>query len=383
MKNRNNIRYRFLLIHRWLGLISGLVVFIVSITGCVYVFEEEWRDLFQHKYLYVTHTDREKKPITELLNIVRRAYPKEQVTSINFLEEKNSAFIFWTKSFKTISINPYNGKIIGHRHMRRDFMSMVLEMHVHLYMGSLGSHIVRWNVAIFFVMCISGLILWWPRQKRFFRQAVTIRWKTKNWKRLNWGLHSVPGFYALGVLLIISLTGIFWVFDSAKSVASFVTQSQQTRTPAVQSMMLLPAKANPLDSAYSQASFANPGARQVFISVPVDSVAPIRILLRYPYIIVRKETTIWFDQYSIANLHTDSYTRYSRYDYVSRSIYDFHTGRIAALGIGSKIVYFLAALFAASLPVTGLLIWYGRRNKRKSKLLSPENSHNHERMENI
>ena len=348
-------------------------MFIVSMTGCLYVFEEEWREVFQSKFLYVKNSEGNRKSISDLSKIVQQAYPHEQITSIRFFEEKNSAFVFWTKDLKTISINPYTGTIIGHRNMRADFMSVVLEIHLHLFMGKIGAQIVRWNVLIFFIMCISGLILWWPKQKRFLKQAVTIKWKTSNWKRLNWGLHSVLGFYALFVLLIISLTGIFWVFDSAKKIVSFATQSSEWKAPNVQSRYSGLTKENSLDSAYRSAVIANPGARQVFIAIPPDTISPIRILLRYPYTIVRKQTTVWFDQYSIANLHTDSYKKYSRYEYVSRSIYDFHTGRIRALGIGSKIVYFLASLFAASLPITGLLIWYGRKKKAIRKAVITAN----------
>ncbi|WP_262920615.1 PepSY-associated TM helix domain-containing protein [Hymenobacter sp. 5516J-16] len=43
--------------------------------------------------------------------------------------------------------------------------------------------------------------------------------------------------------------------------------------------------------------------------------------------------------------------------------YDIHTGQI--LGLGGKIVAFLASLISASLPVTGTIIWWGRRNKAK------------------
>jgi uncharacterized iron-regulated membrane protein len=41
--------------------------------------------------------------------------------------------------------------------------------------------------------------------------------------------------------------------------------------------------------------------------------------------------------------------------------YDIHIG--AVLGYPGRIVAFLAALIAASLPITGLLIWLGRRKK--------------------
>lgn len=344
------------------------MVFIVSITGCLYVFEEEWREVFQHKYLHVKNTAGDRKSITQLTTIIQNAYPKDVITNIRFLEEKDAAFIFNTKNSKAISIDPYSGVIIGYRNMKADFMSVVLDIHLHLFLGKTGAEIVRWNVLIFFIMCVSGLVLWWPKQKRFFKQAVTIRWKTSNWKRLNWGLHSVLGFYALFVLVIISLTGIFWVFDTAKNLVSAATASPVWKSPEIKSVPAVLRKENPLDSAYNYARMANPGAKQVFISVPPDSLAPIRILFRYPYAIVRKQTTAWYDQYSIANLHTDSYKRYTRYEYVSRSIYDFHTGRIRALGIGSKIIYFLASLFAASLPVTGFLVWYGRKKKTKQKM---------------
>lgn len=34
-------------LHLWLGLISGIIVFIVAITGCIYAFQEEIRGVFQ------------------------------------------------------------------------------------------------------------------------------------------------------------------------------------------------------------------------------------------------------------------------------------------------------------------------------------------------
>ncbi len=40
-------------IHLWLGLGTGLIVFVVSITGCMYVFEEEIREATQKERLCV------------------------------------------------------------------------------------------------------------------------------------------------------------------------------------------------------------------------------------------------------------------------------------------------------------------------------------------
>jgi uncharacterized iron-regulated membrane protein len=366
IKQSQKIRKAFLLVHRWAGLTAGLVVFIVSVTGCLYVFEEEWREIFQHKYLYVQQVKEKRKSITELSTFVQAAYPNEKITQLRFLEQKDAAFIFHTQSMLAVSINPYTGAIIGHRNLKTDFMNVVLDIHLHLFLGRVGKEIVRWNVLIFLGMCITGLILWWPKQKRFLRQSTTIKWRTKNWKRLNWDLHSVLGFYALFVLLIISLTGIFWVFDTAQHLVRIATGSPAWKAPEVRSMPTVLKKESPLDSAYVFATLQHPGAEQVFIAIPSDSVESIRVLFRLPYTIVRRQATVWFDQYSIKHLHTESYKKYTRYENLSGSIYDFHTGGIRALGIGSKIIYFLASLFAASLPITGTLIWFGRRNKRKN-----------------
>jgi uncharacterized iron-regulated membrane protein len=49
---------------------------------------------------------------------------------------------------------------------------------------------------------------------------------------------------------------------------------------------------------------------------------------------------------------------------ISAMNYDIHVG--AVLGIPGKILAFLASLIAASLPVTGFYIWWGRRNKKQA-----------------
>jgi uncharacterized iron-regulated membrane protein len=43
--------------------------------------------------------------------------------------------------------------------------------------------------------------------------------------------------------------------------------------------------------------------------------------------------------------------------------YDLHTGLI--LGLGGKLIAFVVSLTAASLPVTGFLVWRGRHTRKK------------------
>ena len=47
-----NLKKAIGLLHLWLGLASGLIVFVVAITGCLYAFKTEIEDLTQ-SYRYV------------------------------------------------------------------------------------------------------------------------------------------------------------------------------------------------------------------------------------------------------------------------------------------------------------------------------------------
>ena len=40
-------------LHLWLGLVSGIVVVIVSITGCLFVFQQEITNIARHDVLFV------------------------------------------------------------------------------------------------------------------------------------------------------------------------------------------------------------------------------------------------------------------------------------------------------------------------------------------
>ena len=49
--------------------------------------------------------------------------------------------------------------------------------------------------------------------------------------------------------------------------------------------------------------------------------------------------------------------------------YDIHVGSI--LGLPTKIIAFIVSLLCASLPITGFMIWYGRRKKAKKTIPLP------------
>lgn len=61
-------------LHLWLGLSSGLVVFIISITGCIYAFQVEIQDLIQG-FRYVEAEQKPFVPPSEMRAIGERELP--------------------------------------------------------------------------------------------------------------------------------------------------------------------------------------------------------------------------------------------------------------------------------------------------------------------
>jgi uncharacterized iron-regulated membrane protein len=74
-----------------------------------------------------------------------------------------------------------------------------------------------------------------------------------------------------------------------------------------------------------------------------------------------------FDQYSGKILKTQLYQTKSPGRKMNDANYDIHVGQI--LGLPGKIIAFFASLICASLPVTGFMVWWGKRNKKKSPKL--------------
>jgi uncharacterized iron-regulated membrane protein len=367
---QQKLRAGILWVHRWLGITSGLIVLVVSLTGCIYVFEQEIRNTFQRKYYYVANSNTPKIELQQLRQIVKAQIDKDKIKLIRFEEKNTAAYIFVTEKDNLISVNPYTGQVVGVRNGKKDFLNVVLRLHRTLLLGEVGRQIVKWNVVIFLMLCISGLVLWWPKQKHFFKRAATINFKTKNWKVLNWDLHSVLGFYGLLVLILIALTGIFFSFDTVKDALKAATGQPKGKKEEKLKSNPVTNKTFVLDIAYRQMQSTYPGAKETVIVMPKDSIEPLRINMQYAYTIIRKQNQLFFDQYSGDVLKKVVHEKYNTYDKISRSNYQLHTGDMPGLGIGSKIIFFLASLFAASLPITGFLIWWGRTKKKNKFILT-------------
>lgn len=332
-------------LHLLLGVGSGAVVLVVALTGCLWAFEEEIRYLTQREQLFVSPQTAPRMPVSQVMQAVRLADPSAKINQIRLFGDPARAIQVFTKDKRMLTLNPYSGQRLANHDLETDWLLINLKLHRTLLLGDAGKKIIYWNAWIFGLMLVTGFVLWLPARVRQLKAALSVKWRAKAAKRTS-DLHSVLGFYAIPFLLVIVITGI----DMA---------SHGDRKKEKQVIYQKLGSGQVVDKAVS--SVLKPRAFEtVRINLPKDSLSPLRVVLTYPTSGLRKESTFTFDPGTGQRLDTKLYDRLSFAERFWKSDYELHTGRI--LGFAGKCLAFLVGLIAASLPVTGFLIW---RNKRR------------------
>jgi len=360
-------------LHRWLGLTSGLVVFIVSVTGCLYAFQVEIQNLLQ-PYRFIEAQTGPMLPPSQLRDIAVQQLPDKHIHAIQYhgtTEAAQAIFYHYEPTYYYIVyLNPYSGRVLKVKDMSTDFFYQVLQGHYYLWLPPLvGQTIVVVSMLVFVVLMISGIILWWPR-KNGVRQRFTIQWNAR-WRRKNFDLHAVMGFYITWLALLFTLTGLVWGFPWFTQGLYWTMSGGETlnlyQEPPSDTTRIHLASPEPSDKVWLTMRDLHPDAASLEIHFPESKSGCIAANANPAADTYWKTDYRYFDQYTLAEIPTNQiYGRFdlsSNADKVLRLNYDIHTGGI--FGLPGKLLAFFGSLICASLPVTGFLLWWGRRKKSK------------------
>lgn len=375
-------------LHLWLGLISGVIVLIVCLTGCIWVFNEEITGLLEPE----TRVEWQNKPVlrpSQLIDIAAKRHPDkipsyanyQQGRAINLNLRSADAAPRDRSGGTLLKINPYTGEVISEEVRKKgetDFFRFILNGHRFLWLPSgIGRPIVNYGTLVFVVLLITGLIWWYPKKwnKSTRRKSFTIKWGA-SFRRVNLDLHNVVGFYSLLFLAAIALTGmvygikwysegLYWVTSGGDKLAEYKRMESDSLQKG---KLYTPAQA--MDGAWARVIERHPKSMGFYYSFADTSHPKAAIDISvYPnkgqfY----NSQGYSFDQHTLKELkrrdaYSVAYNEASFGEKLRKMNYDIHVGSI--LGFPGKVLAFLASLIGASLPVTGFLIWYNRKFKKK------------------
>ena len=359
-------------IHLWLGLPTGLVVLIIGLTGAIYCFAPELQDL--QSYSTIKEENKSFLPPSQIRKIAEEKLPGKSLQRIYYNARNKAVMTLFSKKNEysySVFINPYSGEVLKVRNNDRHFLSVVLQIHRTLKIPY-GHEIIRWSTVIFLLILITGIILWWPKNRRRAKGGFVIMWKASP-KRLNYDLHKVLGFYVSWIAIFTALTGLMFAFENFANFTYSLTGARhsiiQKKPPLSDTNLNTGSETEGIDLVWKavEPDLHKRYAAAMFV-LPATKDGPLLLRANPEKGTLYKTDFRYFDQYSGKEFQAAyGWGRYKDAhtiaDNIKRMNYDFHTGAI--FGLPGRVALFFVALIVASLPMTGFYFWWGK--KRKSK----------------
>ena len=193
--------------HHWCGLIVGLFLLMMSITGSVLVFSEEWEELEDPALTL----DREhgKPSFDASLYAVRVANPGYEIR-LYHMPQADRALVYELRKkeiVRKIYVHPLSGKILKEKNqVHRGFQRRLLLLHYTLWSGTTGKIIVFFVGILFLITLATGVVIYRKSILRVLRFRVRINKRSQRAKHSSW--HRIIGVWSLLFNLLVVSTGL-------------------------------------------------------------------------------------------------------------------------------------------------------------------------------
>jgi uncharacterized iron-regulated membrane protein len=327
-------------IHLWTGLGVGLYIVVVCGTGAALVFRPQMQTALYPALFDFGGSAVPGPQIPTVLREVSAAYPEHQVVGVYVptpTRQSYLAYIVKDQKYSTILAHPVTGRVVGTL-PEESLVRSLQELHFNLLVGRRGRFVNGLGACLLLVMCVTGLVIWWPGIfKPNFRT---------NWKRLNWEVHNVVGFWTASILILWAVSGIYLSFPALlpASATSAAPRSdvalKDTRTPLNIPLLV------------SQAEGALPDAELYGLMLPAEESGAFAVVMAQwkPYQDNPQYSYVYFDQFS-GELLTVSKTLNPMSWLVTA-----HVGGFG--GVPVKVVWAIFGLSPVLLFATGLMMWW-------------------------
>jgi uncharacterized iron-regulated membrane protein len=352
------MRKFLLVLHLYSGLVAGIFIVILSVTGSLMVFEDEIDRALNPKLTWVQPRDK-RLSLTEIKSSFEAKYPGQSVVAFSISPRNDIA---WgatleskaSQSSLSLAFNQFTGEVLGKDSDRNNFVSYVHDLHLRLMMGDTGGSIVSFAAVVLLFLSISGIVLWWPRK------LLTVNWRGQL-KQLNFELHQALGIYLSLFLMIFAITAIVihWENEAARLANRIANSASIPAPPRPQALAPNVPTLSP-DRLLSIAELAVPGAHATWILLVAN---PIRIAMKFPEDRTPSgRTNVFIDAYSGSVVYQlNSRTGPLGYRMVKLWNREIHTGDIGGLPI--RIFVFVLSLTLPVMTFTGPLIWWNRQRR--------------------
>jgi uncharacterized iron-regulated membrane protein len=352
--------------HAWMALIVSIPLVLICLTGSILVFKHEidsWLmpDQFRVDQSLRGATETPRMGLDSLLQLLDREHPDfEPVGWAIFLDPGRADAVVMVehgtsdKSF--LLLNQYTGEVLAPPQAIGHYLTdWLLDFHYALLLKDAGLVMTTLISLIFCALGITGFLLY----KKFWKNFFTLRWRRSITVLFN-DIHKMIGTISAPVFLILGFTGGYW--NLLHLLHDHVEHAGEE--PYVMEQQLYGDDIS-LQQLYLDSQRQLEGFKPTYISLPDELDHPIRFYGDVP------GKSILLSQYG-------SFVTYSELDgsyqgasdirasgvirVVDDSFRRLHFGNFA--GLWSRVFWCIIGIMPLILSITGLYVWYLRKQKR-------------------
>lgn len=374
---RTRLRRAVFHVHLWSGLALGLYLLVVGVTGSAVVFRGEIEDAL-HAPLTRVPPAAERAPVQPMLDAARREFPGARFHTVNLPPQPGRSLSFWGHDARDRSFhaffNPHTGALLGHDVAGGNATEWLYELHANLLGGSTGQQVNGVGGLLCVVLFLTGIVIWWPGRGLVWRNGLGIRWRAR-WKRLDYDLHKVVGIVSAALLLLVTVTGVWFPFQAPFRWAA----EKLTGTSAHEDSPAAPAPAAgaarlSLDDALRAADAVLPGVPANWIGLPEKPGDVLTVRKRLPgEWRLEGMNHIHVDPFTGAIVRADLHANRTSAQKILRALFPLHVGTFG--GLATRLLWVILGLVPALLFATGFLMWWNRvvaPRRRRAASAAPE-----------
>jgi uncharacterized iron-regulated membrane protein len=357
-------------LHSWLGLLSGVLLLMVSLSGVMLVFMDELDPVFYKHHFYAKEQE-QRLTYDSLYTLIVRQHPSAQNVYFRDLDktapDKNVLFSYsiykdGKEDYIGAAIDPYTGKIVSRRSerekMSENVFGWMLRFHYSLHAGIWGELLISVLAVVFMASLITGIVVY---RKYIFRVlCFKTKLRFKNWRVISSDLHRIIGVWALLFNLMIAVTG-FWMLRYVYQSASYRKEAAPLRT--------LPFRPPfSIDSALNLVAMSTVGFVPAYLNIPAgDSVYEFFGSAKGQWVVhANYSSSVLVDSRTGKVGSSQLISEASLADKLDAAAGPLHFGWYGGFTI--KLLYSLLGLSAPLLSITGFLLWWRKKRKRGKPL---------------
>jgi uncharacterized iron-regulated membrane protein len=354
-------------VHKWCGLIAGLFILMLSVTGTLLLFNDEI-DTATNAEMVKVSTPGPRLSADQLITALVQKYPDASLSNTLLYPDapdrapmtqlRQDGKNWWVYQ------DPATGAVLGQREPNETPMKVILHIHEHLTLGASGHAILLVVGIALILLVLTGL--WYYRASLLSVFKIGVR--NRNTYLVNSDLHKLTGVVSFLFLLLMAVTGSFmhWekverMFDGPPPAAA---QPQGTPTESA-----LPDYTRlPLANSLQIAEKAIPNFIPAQIRYPKDADGPVVIAGTRPE--SNRLLGVYTSSVEInpANGEVVKVEHAEDRDFEANAeatVEQIHFGHYGGLFI--QLLYGLGGIGLGTMTVTGFVIWWEKRKFPKKK----------------